>query len=128
MGMIKRKWTLNVRRREKLEPEYKCFGNDTNDLESKYDLKYFLLNRDKYSINYLYKILSNKYSNLENYIYKINKNLYYDIVSWTLFKEWINIYVKNIYPNYDSNFVKDYKIIRTKKIYKNYANPFTKHN
>lgn len=122
MGIIKRKWALSIRHREKLEPEYKCFGNDTEDIESKYDLKYFLLNRNKYSIDYLNKILSIKYSNLENHIYKLNKDLYYDIISWPLFKEWINIYINYNYPEYKSSFSKDYRIIRTKKLYKQYDN------
>ena len=117
--MIKRKWSLSVRHREKLEPEYKCFGSN-DSIEDKYDLKYFLLNRDNYSIEYLYKLLSNKYKNLEDYVYKANKQLYYDIVSWTLFQEWINIYINNIYPKYINKFSQYYKIIRTKKLYKQY--------
>lgn len=120
MGMIKKKWVLETRHREKLEPEYKCFGEDKQDIENVYDLKYFLLNRNLYSIEYLYNILSVKCKNFQNYIYKTDKQLYYNIISWPLFKEWIDIYINNIYPKYSPSF--DIKTVRTKKQYKKYLN------
>lgn len=121
MGMIIRKWTMQIRKREKLEPQYDCFGWITESIEDKYDLKYFLLNRNQYEIKYLYILLDGKeYKRLEDYIYSHDKKLYYDIISWSLFKEWINIYINNKYPNYLNSFSNLYTKIRLKKIYKKY--------
>lgn len=111
---------MQIRKREKLEPGYKCFGQITECIEDKYDLKYFLKNRNSYNVGYLYKIFSNNCSNLKDYVYKKDKNLFYDIVSWTLLEEWITIYVKNKYPNYLNSFSNLYKKIRLKKIYNKY--------
>lgn len=111
---------MQIRKKEKLEPEYKCFGRITECIEDKYDLKYFLKNRNLYNIEYLYKIFSKNYSNLKDHVYKKDKTLFYDIVSWTLLEEWINIYVKNQYPNYLNSFSDLYKKIRLKKIYNKY--------